>query len=449
MQIFDAAKGVARDSYRELTLKRLYPERYRACIKAPVIPGRVVFVEVREKTLTDNFKLIRAALEKRNSQDGPTYTMEIVYLREGMESRAKVVKNCMAAIPKLARAEFIFVNEVSYLISCLPLRPQTHVIQTWHACGAFKKFGYSAVGKGFGVTREELDKYPVHRNNSYITVSSPEVIEPYAEAFNMEDQKDRFLPIGVSRTDMFFSRSYRAKSIGKTAWILRRLQPKLFVKDGRSVEEASGKEILSRMEDVYSDRISNSGLDAADRVVPGKKIILYAPTFRGHVAGAKSPDVLDLAMLKRELGDQYILLIKHHPFVKKRPSIPEDCADFAFDMTEHLTIEELLIVADLCITDYSSIIFEYSLFERPLLFFAFDMESYIDERGFYFPIEEMMPGPVCRTTAEIVSAIKEKGAEFDLPKVREFKYRFMSACDGHATARVLKLMDRLSAGETV
>ena len=66
------------------------------------------------------------------------------------------------------------------------------------------------------------------------------------------------------------------------------------------------------------------GMPAAEN----KKIILYAPTFRGRVAKAESPDCLDIPAMKRALGDEYVLLIKHHPFVKQPPVVPEDCADF-------------------------------------------------------------------------------------------------------------------------
>ncbi len=107
-------------------------------------------------------------------------------------------------------------------------------------------------------------------------------------------------------------------------------------------------------------------------------------------------------------------------------------------------VQELSLACDCLITDYSSIIFEYSLFERPLLFFAYDMQEYLDERGFFYPIREMMPGPICSTTQELTEILKTPGAEFDLVRVREFKYRFMSGCDGHATARIMQLMDRIS-----
>ncbi|MGI5933035.1 MAG: CDP-glycerol glycerophosphotransferase family protein, partial [Eubacterium sp.] len=182
-----SAYSAVRSAYKDTSLKKLYPSRYLAAAKGPVRPGYVVFLEVREKELTDNFRLIRAALERRNRESGENegkaeekaeekvegtqgpYSFDTVCIREGMENPASVTLRCLAAIPKIARAEYVFVNESSYFLSSLPLRPETTVIQTWHACGAFKKFGYSAVGKGFGTTEADLEKYPVHKNFSYVT----------------------------------------------------------------------------------------------------------------------------------------------------------------------------------------------------------------------------------------------------------------------------------------
>jgi CDP-ribitol ribitolphosphotransferase len=454
MDILAPARKLARSSYKDLTLKKLYPDRYRKEAEKPVVKGKVVFLEVREEALTDNFRLIRAALEKRNERAGKSlYRMSTICIREGMAGRLEVMQNCLNAIPKIADAEFIFVNEVSYFLSCLPIRPGTTVIQTWHACGAFKKFGYSAVGQGFGTSREDLDRYPVHRNFDYVTVSGPEVIWAYAEAFHMEDRREAILPIGVSRTDMFFHSRYRDKAFGKTAWVLRRMAPQLFCP---AAEDAGADRVPGS--EAYGDAAVRDGMNqdmAAGTekntacLVPGRKIILYAPTFRGSVGDAVSPDRLDLVRMKEALGRDHILLIKHHPFVKERPRIPDEAADFAFDMTDRLTIEELITSADICITDYSSIIFEYSLFERPLIFFAFDLDSYLDERGFYYPQQDMMPGPVCRTQEELIRVLQNARENFDLARVRGFKYRFMSGCDGHATARVLELMDRCASGEKV
>lgn len=451
-------RGIVRESYKNFTLKNLYPSRYRAACKTPVEEGHIAFLEIREMELTDNFRMIRSALDKRNTKAREAkravpYKMSTVCIGEGLESPAAVMRSCLAAIPVLARAQIIFVNESSYFLSSLPIRPETTVIQTWHACGAFKKFGYSAIGAGFGTTKEDLEEYPVHKNFSYVTVSSPEVVWAYAQAFHMEDRVQRILPIGVSRTDMFFSSIYRERAFGKVAWVLRRMAPKLFltgsgasgISDPASARsDIIRKELYNKMGDVYSDKVPDEGAAPVTGLVPGKKILLYAPTFRGSVGRAAAPTALDIPMMKRALGKECVLLINHHPFIKEknRPKIPESCRDFAFDMTDHLSIEELLTAADVCITDYSSLIFEYSLFERPMIFFAFDMNSYLDERGFYYPISEMMPGPVCSTTQEVINVLQEKKTGFDLTRVRDFKYRFMSGCDGHATARLLKLMDR-------
>ncbi len=73
------------------------------------------------------------------------------------------------------------------------------------------------------------------------------------------------------------------------------------------------------------------------------------------MAKAKGPDALDLAEMRATLGDDYVVLIKHHPFVKKRPRVPEECSDFAYDVTQQFSIDTLLCAADVCISDYSSL----------------------------------------------------------------------------------------------
>ena len=240
-----SAYNAVRSAYKDTSLKKLYPSRYLAEAKRPVRPGYVVFLEVREKELTDNFRLIRAALERQNRESGEnegkaeekagekaedtqeSYSFDTVCIREGMENPASVTLRCLAAIPKIARAEYVFVNESSYFLSSLPLRPETTVIQTWHACGAFKKFGYSAVGKGFGTTEADLEKYPVHKNFSYVTVSSEEVVWAYAEAFHMEDRVQDILPIGVSRTDLYFHSKVRRNAALRVRHVLEDRNPSL------------------------------------------------------------------------------------------------------------------------------------------------------------------------------------------------------------------------------
>ena len=146
--------------------------------------------------------------------------------------------------------------------------------------------------------------------------------------------------------------------------------------------------------------------------------------------------------MKEALGDEYFLLLKHHPFVKKRPEIPENCQDFAMDVTKELDIDKLLCVSDVCISDYSSLIFEYSLFERPMIFFAYDLDEYFDWRGFYYNYDDLTPGPIVKTTEEIIDYIQNLNTRFNPSQVHAFREKFMSACDGHATDRILELVEK-------
>lgn len=375
--------------YKIGTQKHIYPAVYRRYAKKPVDEKKIVFLEIRMQELTDNFLRIYAELEKQGK-----YKLVTCHIGDGLVSRKEQYKNSITALKEIATAKYVFINDSSALISCIPLRSDTKVIQTWHACGAFKKFGFSTAEKKFGANREQLLKFPLHKNFSLVTVSSPEVIWAYAEAFNMDDRRQDIVATGISRTDVF----YDPQAIKAAYEKIHRLLP-------------AGRE---------------------------KKVILYAPTYRGRVAKAYSPEEMDLRQMQEELGDEYVIVFKHHPFVKTRPQVPEELKDFAMDMTDDMTIDELLMVSDICISDYSSLIFEYSLFERPMIFFAYDLENYFDWRGFYYPFEEMTPGPTCRTTEEMIDYIKHLDTRFDRQQVIAFKKKFMSACDGHATERILK-----------
>ena len=110
--------------------------------------------------------------------------------------------------------------------------------------------------------------------------------------------------------------------------------------------------------------------------------------------------------------------------------------------TKELDIDKLLCVSDVCISDYSSLIFEYSLFERPMIFFAYDLDEYFDWRGFYYNYDELTPGPIVKTTEEIIDYIQHLDTRFNPSQVRAFREKFMSACDGHATDRILELVEK-------
>ena len=116
----------------------------------------------------------------------------------------------------------------------------------------------------------------------------------------------------------------------------------------------------------------------------------------------------------------------------------EVVGDFVFNATRSVAIDTALCAADIVISDYSSLVFEYSLLERPMLFFAYDLKEYDDARSFYFKYEDFVPCPIVTDTEQIVTAIQNVETACDLNKVRQFKADYMSACDGHSLERIAK-----------
>ena len=357
----------------------LFPLAYRLYAAGPV-EKRNVFLEIRYPELTDNLKLLYAACRKEKE-----YVTETAWLGAGESSSLSYILRSLAVIRRIARAERIFVDESSNMLAALPVRKETRIIQTWHACGAFKRFGH---GLQNGLEEEYYSRY------SLVTVSAPEVEEIYRTSMNQAEGVVRGL--GISRTDRFFSRTFLQKARERTEAVLPQAK--------------------------------------------GRQVILFAPTFRGNVARAQMPELPDIRRLKEAAGESCILVYRGHPAVKERPRIPADCRDFFFDATELLTTEDWLCRADICITDYSSLVFEFSLLLRPMLFYVYDIDTYDTERGFYYPFRDFAPGPVCRNTEELaqgIREIRERGGSPG-PEVEAFRQRFMSACDGHATERILR-----------
>ena len=369
--------------------KVYFPKVYSSYCTEPVQENKVLFLEMRFTKLSNSFELIYKALEESGEYDLKCSYVQFNFIR-GREFTQRVNE----MLKELATAKYVFVDDASLILSSIPLRKETVAINLWHACGAFKKFGRSTAELKFGSSAATLDKYPNYGNLTHVTVSSPEVIWAYEEAMHLP--KGIVKATGVSRTDQFYDKKF----------------------------------VESRKQKLYE-------------IMPeakGKKVILYAPTFRGHVATASSPDRIDFERFCRELGNEYVIVCKHHPFVKNPPIIPEELQHFARDLTKYLSIEDLLCCADICISDYSSLVFEYSLFEKPMIFYAYDYDNYCDWRGFYYDYSEFTPGPVVQTEDELLNSIKNIDTQFDKQKVIDFKEKFMGSCDGHATERIIALM---------
>src|SRR5699024_3122201 len=119
---------------------------------------------------------------------------------------------------------------------------------------------------------------------------------------------------------------------------------------------------------------------------------------------------IDLQQMKEQLGDDYILILRPHIIISNALQLDSSLNDFVVNGSNYNDISDLFLITDICITDYSSVMFDYANTGKPMLFFTYDFENYKNNlRGFYFDFENEAPGPLIQTNKELVSAIKNIG----------------------------------------
>ena len=228
----------------------------------------------------------------------------------------------------------------------------------------------------------------VFRNIDLVTVSSKAAVRPFCRAMHLTEEQVR--PLGVSRTDLYFSEKWRARC-------------------------------ASRFRERYPE-------------VYGKIIVLWAPTFRGN-AGVPELLDLDVGKLQQELGDSYLVLTRLHPHMKQaQKESAHDCP---------IPTEELYPVVDVLIADYSSLIYEYLLFGGQVVLYAPDVEEYRKRRGFYMDIDEI-PGEIVTDPVSLADAVRQAAEHTRSQKDRPrdlFLMKYMGACDGHVTERIYSWMN--------
>ena len=288
---------------------------------------------------------------------------------------------------EMSNARFIIIDDYFPLVYTFKIRKNAKLIQVWHACGAFKKVGYSRNVNGFS-------KYSLtHKNYTDAIVSSEDIRKDYAEAFGIDIQK--VSNTGVPRTDMFFDEKIKNKK---------------------------REELLKTL-----------------RIAKEKRIILFAPTFRGNnVKNAYYPEnYINIEEIYNNLSENDIFIIKMHPFTKNKIKIDSEFKDKIINVTDdYREVNDLLLITDLLITDYSSLIFEYSFFNKPIILYTPDYIEYKEKRDFYYDFSEYIYGKQVIDFQELLQNLNYN--KIELEKMEKFREKFLNGCDGNSTEKFLK-----------
>lgn len=280
-----------------------------------------------------------------------------------------------------AQASFVILQDNFLPVSSCRKRRKTTVIQLWHGCGAFKRFGYDA--------QDDIPRFykgNVYRNYDLVTVSSPYCRPFFTSAMRIRHPKT-VRAFGSSYTDCYYDAAY--------AECMR-----------------------NKFEQYYGSH---------DR----KKVIVWAPTFRGNAGQQEKGTCYGETFIDQLAENPDYLVIKSlHPHMQKETT------------KQPLTTGELLFSADILITDYSSVLFEYLLLNKPLVFFAPDLPVYKKERGWYLQYEDL-PGEIVTEGESLDATIRDILREDTYETKRTlFRKRYMSRCDGNATQRICEYIHR-------
>lgn len=351
----------------------------------------------------------------RNYTGNPRYIYEYL-VEKGLDKKYQCVwlfENPRTKIPgnakviKFRRIRYFYYMAVAgvWIFDCrqpdfLVKRPEAHYIQTWHGTPLKRlALDMETVDMG-GETDIEQYKENFRKNTGtwdYLISQNTFSTEIFRRCF---DFKKEILEIGYPRNDI------------------------LFHKNTKEYRNQLKKEL---------------------QIPEDKKVILYAPTWRDNEFYEKgqykfSP-AMDFAYLQEQLSDKYVLLVKYHYLIQDKVDWT-GYEGFIYKFSAKYDIAELYLLADILITDYSSVMFDYSVLKRPMLFYCYDYDNYRDNlRGFYFDFEKEAPGPISRTTEELVRDIRDKKYQEYSKQYEAFCKKFNHRDDGRASERIAELIE--------
>lgn len=367
------AKLTIREYIKTIMQRVLLPAVYSLSKKKQVQKDLVILADAHHDELPYSMRQLAEALRAQ-----PDFTVMELCKDYQKGSYLSIIQSMLTFMRAYANAGYVVICDNHLPVASCKKRPETKVIQLWHSGGALKRFGYDAPNN----IPASYHGGNVFANYDLITVSADYAIEPFVRA--MRTDRSHVQVTGISRTDWFY-------------------------------DEEKKKEIRARFAKEHPQ-------------AAGKKVILWAPTFRGSAADPQLAGAQAIEQLRATLPDDYYLIVKLHPHAQKAVAVPDSV----------MLTEELLTVTDILISDYSSIIYDYAYFGKPLILFTPDLESYRKECGFYEDYDSI---PAYRATdiTQLRDAITRTDT-WDQAAMQAFYARTMGACDGHATERIIAWM---------
>lgn len=349
----------------------------------PVSEKKVFLIATHDSSGEGNIGIVAKEWEKRNGG----YRFIMMTKNDGISHPFHFF---VTLSYHMATSAYILLDNIFLPMAYLTFSKKAKIVQLWHGTGTIKRFGQS-------VNTGQLKKleYKANQKMTYLIVNSEYTKKIYKEAFQVPEKK--ICVLGLPRTDLLIDEEYKRKKLAA----FYREYPEL-----------------------------------AD-----KYIILYAPTFRDdEIDNPVIP--LNFDRLLSVLPADTVVMLRLHPHVAAAFSDQRLAAydGKVWNMSNYPEVSTLLFAADELITDYSSIIFEYCILERPMMFYAYDLE-YFEAKGrsFYEDYRSYVPGIVVESEEQLYENLM-KNREERAAIAKDFKEESFDFLDGQAARRLLDLL---------
>ncbi|WP_338961166.1 CDP-glycerol glycerophosphotransferase family protein [Lactococcus garvieae] len=346
--------------------------------------NRITFISLEHDNLSKDFKILHDELSAKQEYEIKTllFKFQPTFLGQLQYGLA-----CIQQLFVLQSSKLVIIDYNNFVISKFPHRKGVKVLEIWHATAALKNFG-NCVQRDYEI-----------KNYDYAIANSDFYKGVYAQAFNLPEEN--VLVTGIPNNDKIFDDH--------------------FVQDTKV-----------RLLEKYP-------------VLANKKVITYAPTFRGRISTYFKEAKIDLARVHQALGEDYVIIYKAHPLI----------SDSAYENNPHvLFIEEepissIFCVTDVLITDYSAIVVDWMVFDKPIIAYVPDFKSYSKKPGLTIDYLQEFPGAVTFNEGELIQALQATDSTSYQKERALFFKKTYNYCDGKATERVLKVIEDLMTEKTV
>ena len=349
----------------------------------------IVFISRQGNKPSIDFQILIDRLKKENHN----VFVSCKRVTKSPISLMKYFSTMLKQIKYIKKADVVILDSYCVPISMFKFKNKPKVIQIWHAVGLMKKTGYSILNAKEGGRSTLLAKAShMHKGYDYIFASSKACFPAIAELFNYSEDK-----------------------------IVHQVLPRID-------ELSDNKYINKTKEEIY---------EKYPQLKNGKKNILYAPTWRAH-----NEEFINEIMELEEIidYDKYNLIIKYHPISAQNQAINEIVYTNAIVINEY-NATELAFVSDICVTDYSSVLYEFLLLGKPTYFYTFDIDDYDVNRGFYIDYIKEIPGGIRKTAKELYKSIEKK--DFDYKAGMTFAKKYVDIPKAGCLESIVEFIEKL------